>query len=240
MSQKKHIPFVQPQGAPAGFSIPQFIAKEPVNRNEYVDLSTSTAQVIPVHKNASFVRLQAKGEAGVYVSLSETVAKGNTVPATQTLTSTGAIANNDTVTIGTRVYTFKTTLTGAANEVLLGANAAAALDNLKLAINGGAGAGIVYGTGTVAHEDVIATTNSDTTQVILAREAGTSGNSIATTVTGANIAWGAAAMAGGTATGTWSIYIPANQTVDVGADETLRVMSALAEDTDTDLVAIQY
>lgn len=120
------------------------------------------------------------------------------VQATQTLTSTGtAPANNDTVTIGSKVYTFKTTLTGAADEVLIGASAAIALDNLKSAINATAGAGTTYGTGTVAHTQVTATTNTDTTQVVQAISYGTVGNAIATTETSAQLSWGAATLANG-------------------------------------------
>lgn len=71
-------------------------------------------------------------------------------------------ANNDTVTIGltgfTQVYTFKTTLTGAAYEVLRGADATASMVNLRRAIRDGdavigdgTGEGSLYGTGTAAH-----------------------------------------------------------------------------------------
>ena len=120
--------------------------------------------------------------------------------AAATLTSTGtAPANNDTVTIGSRTYTFKTTLTGAANEVLIGASAAAALDNLKSAINATAGAGTTYGTGTTAHADVTATTNTDTTQVIEAKTTGPSGNGIATSESSAQLSWGGTATTGGQA-----------------------------------------
>lgn len=75
-------------------------------------------------------------------------------PATATITFADVPANNGTVTIGSRVYTFKTTLTGAANEVLIGANVTASATNLRSALNGQTGAGSLYGTGTVAHADV--------------------------------------------------------------------------------------
>lgn len=122
--------------------------------------------------------------------------------ASGTLTSDAtAPADGATVTIGSRVYTFKTTLTGAANEVLIGASAAAALDNLKSAINGTAGAGSTYGTGTVAHADVDATTNTDTTQLVVAKVNGGSGNGIATTETSSHLSWGATTLLGGTSIG---------------------------------------
>src|SRR5688572_4397371 len=110
----------------------------------------------------------SKLEQKVIYALKNTA--GDAVKATGTLTSDAtAPSNNDTVTVGGYTYTFKTTLTGAAFEVLIGASAAAALDNLKSAINATAGAGTTYGTGTFAHPDVTATTNTDTTQVVEAK-----------------------------------------------------------------------
>jgi hypothetical protein len=62
----------------------------------------------------------------------------NPAQATGVLTSDNTnVANNETVTIGSRVYTFKTTLTGAADEVLIGADADASLTNLLTLINSG-------------------------------------------------------------------------------------------------------
>lgn len=120
--------------------------------------------------------------------------------ATGTLTSdTTAPSDDDTVVIGGITYTFKTALTGATHEVLIGASAAEALDNLKSAINASAGAGTTYGTGTLAHPSVTATTNTDTTQVVEALAAGTPGNSIATTEVSSHLAWGGSTLAGGTA-----------------------------------------
>jgi hypothetical protein len=106
-------------------------------------------------------------------------------------------SNGDTVTIGATTYTFKTTLTGAANEVLIGANAGAAIANLCSAIGAGAGAGSTYGTGTVANASVTAAA-SGTGVALTAITPGSAGNAIATTSTGTIASFGAATLAGGT------------------------------------------
>ena len=115
------------------------------------------------------------------------------VAAAATLTSDGtAPADGKKVTIGTKVYTFKTTLsTGPAveGEVLIGASAAAALDNLKSAVNHEGTAGTDY-TCAAAHPDVEATDNTDTTQKFVAKVKGTSGNAIAVAETSAHLTWG--------------------------------------------------
>lgn len=122
--------------------------------------------------------------------------------ATSAITSTGTnVSDGDTVTINTTVYTFKTDLTGAEGlpyEVLIGANAAASLDNLKLAINATGTAGVEYGWGTVAHPTVIATTNTDTVQTIVARVPGTTPNTYPTTETAATLSWADTTLGGGT------------------------------------------
>lgn len=124
-----------------------------------------------------------------------------TTLASGTLTASGTPANNDTVTIGPRIYTFKTTLTGEAYEILIGANAAEALDNLKSAVQATAGAGTTYGTGTIRHPSVTATTNTDTTQLFTATSAGDfdedAPTSIPTSATGSSLSFGAAALQGG-------------------------------------------
>jgi predicted RecA/RadA family phage recombinase len=129
----------------------------------------------------------------LYFSTAETKASG-------TITSDAtAPSDGDTVTIGSTVYTYKTALTEPAEayEVLIGASAAAALDNLKAAINADeAGAGTTFGTGTVAHPTVEATTNTNTTQVVVAKTAGSAGNDIATTEASTHLAWGATTLFG--------------------------------------------
>lgn len=123
------------------------------------------------------------------------------VAATGTLTLTGNVTADDTVTIGSTVYTFKAT-PSAAFEVDVGATASDSLDNLIAAINAGAGAGTAYGTGTTAHPTVTAAAGSGDTMVVTAITAGTGGNSIATTETiASNGSWGAATLAGGVSDG---------------------------------------
>lgn len=143
-----------------------------------------------------------------YVHAAITTAEG--VYASGTVTAS-TVGDGDTVTIGSVTYTFQTSLVDAANNVLIGASDATALDNLKSAINATAGAGTTYGTGTVAHPTVNATTNTDTTQVVVADASGSAGNAIVTTASDASLVWGAATLEGGvdgTTTTTTSITSP--------------------------------
>ncbi len=105
-------------------------------------------------------------------------------------TTLSAIANPvaaSTVSVGGTTYTFVAALTGAANEVLLGASAAASLGNLAAAVNGTAGAGVAYGIGTVANANVAASANSDGTDTFTARVAGVGGNAIVSTTTSVSL-----------------------------------------------------
>jgi len=119
--------------------------------------------------------------------------------ASGTITTTGVFSDGETITIGTQTYTMKSSLTTseAANEVLIGASAAASLDNLKSAIDKSAGGGTTYGSDTVANADVDGAANADTTQVVDAKAVGTDGNTVATTTTAANATWGATTLEGG-------------------------------------------
>lgn len=115
-----------------------------------------------------------------------------------TLTNATSFSDGETVTIGTTVYTFKTSLsvTPTAYEVLIGANVAASHTNLAKAINDSGTAGTHYGTGTVIHPTVSASATATTT-VVTAKTPGTAGNAIATTETSATGSWGAATLASG-------------------------------------------
>lgn len=148
-----------------------------------------------VNVDATSYANDSKLEQAVIYAEKTTV--GDAVQATQTLTSdTTNVSADETVTIGGYTYTFKA-VPAAAFEVDIGASAAASLDNLKAAINDSGTEGTTYGTGTYAHPDVTATTNTDTTQVVQARNAGTQANAIATTETSAHLSWGAGTLASG-------------------------------------------
>ncbi len=118
--------------------------------------------------------------------------------ASNTLSSIGNVTAAEVVVAGATTYTFVAALTGAANEVLKGANAAASLSNLASAINAGAGAGVAYGVGTTANLSVAATANSDGTVSLTALVAGTGGNAIVSTTTSGVLGFSnASTLAGG-------------------------------------------
>lgn len=137
---------------------------------------------------------------------------------TLTARALGAAANSILVSKTAATLTLSGLSSGAlsggvnavANEVLIGASAAVALDNLKDAINLGTIAGTqgtTYSTGTLVHPSVTATTNTNTTQVVQAINYGTAGNSIATTETSAHLSWGAATLATGVEGSTFDITV---------------------------------
>ena len=77
---------------------------------------------------------------------------------TITSTTNGNPSDAETVVIGDKTYTFKTTLGAVANQIKIGANGETTLNNLKAAINLEAGAGTKYGTGTTINGQVSAPT----------------------------------------------------------------------------------
>lgn len=118
--------------------------------------------------------------------------------ASATLTSDATnVSDGDTVTVEGQTYTFRATPV-APYDVDIGADAATSLDNIKAAINDSGTAGTTYGTGTVAHPLVTATTNTDTTQVVEANDFGTYANSYLTAETSSHLAWDGTSFADGT------------------------------------------
>lgn len=117
-----------------------------------------------------------------------------------TLTSDGTnVTAADTVTIGAVTYTFRASVTTTANEVLIGADAATSLANLKKAINLSGTGGTEYGSLTVIHPTVTAAALTATTLRLYAKTAGTGGNSLTSTEASTHLSFGGAVFAGGAA-----------------------------------------
>lgn len=158
------------------------------------------------------------------------------------LTSTGTnVSDGNTVTLGAIVYRFKNTM-AQAYDVKIGTDAATTLDNLKLAINGTGTAGTNYYAGTTAHTYFIATTNTDTTQLVTARTvAGTTAtnalNALATTSTAATLSWEDTTYGGGTGDSNPAVTTAA-ATLTIG-DRTYTAVLELSETSGATAVADQ-
>lgn len=171
--------------------------------------------VVAVAKDATTltVRGRVPGTSLNTVATTETFTNGSWADTTlgggTGASDAGVTTAAATVTIGSITYTVVDELsetygaTAIPYQVKKGANEAAMLDNLKLAINGGSGEGTLYSTGTEAHPYFIATTNTDTAQTIVSRTVGDDDftalvNALATTETMANTAWADTTFGGGT------------------------------------------
>lgn len=139
-----------------------------------------------------------------------------------TLSFSGTATDLDTVTIGSIVYKFTAgsvdtgTPDGTAGNPWLVARSGVIstnVTNLANAIRGGEGFGTTYSTATTPHPDVTISNFSGTSLVARAKLAGAGGNLIATTETGANLAWGGVVLAGGGAESFNQVGMPD----DVGA-----------------------
>lgn len=116
-----------------------------------------------------------------------------------TLTSDATnVTAADTVTIGSKTYTFESSLTNVDGNVKIGATAALTLANLKAAINLSGTAGTDYATLMTVHPTVRATAVTSTTVVVKSKVDGAVGNHIPTTEASTHLSWGAATLASGT------------------------------------------
>lgn len=102
--------------------------------------------------------------------------------------SGATVGNGETVVIGSRTYTFQTTLTDVNGNVHIGATLADSIHNLVNAINLGAGAGTDYASATTQNTQVEAILLGTDVVKVRAITAGAAGNGIgvSTTVTGAH------------------------------------------------------
>lgn len=133
----------------------------------------------------------------------DTITIADHVEATGTLTGSANFGDTETVTIGSKVYTFQTTLTNVDGNIQIGGSLAASLQNLYDAINLTGTPGTQYALAMTINPYVTATTVTATTVVVTAKVPyfGSAGNSIAT-VAGPNASWGGATLTGGTSDST--------------------------------------
>lgn len=129
-------------------------------------------------------------------------------PAIGHLEATGAIANNDTISIGGIYYKWTNagvdvgTPDGSSGNpwlVLFTGVNSTSLDAMYKAINFSGTSGVDYSTALSAeNEFVFATSVAANDLFVIARESGSGGNSIVVTETGANLTWGSGMTGGGT------------------------------------------
>lgn len=181
-----------------------------------------------IDKNETVTTIGTIGTSSGYVSMAATdtylfVADGDALYyytdddyARGTLTAS-AVANGDVVRMGSVYYQFTTGdvntgtpqgTSGAPWLVLVGGTTAISLDNLAKAIGNTGTLGTDYSTLLQVHPDVTLTSNDATTVKIRSNQSGTSGNAIATTETGAGLAWGAATLAGGGGSAFTTVAVP--------------------------------
>ena len=116
--------------------------------------------------------------------------------ATGVLTFSANVDDDDTLTIGTRVYRFKNT-PAAINDIKIGINKAASIANLNATIDGSGTPGTEYYTGTLPHADVVITSIVADIVSFRAARTGAAGNMVTTTDSSAHLVWSAATLIGG-------------------------------------------
>jgi hypothetical protein len=105
------------------------------------------------------------------------------------LSASGNFADGETVTVGSKTYTFQDTLTDSNGNVQIGASAAVSLENLAAAITLDTGAGTAYAASMTVNGSVTAFMQSATLMTARSLSVGASGNSISCTTTASDAAW---------------------------------------------------
>lgn len=184
------------------FTASAFSADNAVMLDKTPQAKAVPSDTVAIRFSEALARVEAAnadGTAAPFANPSITEATPvNGVKATRVLTSNGtAPANGTTVQIGSKTYTFQTTLTNVDGNVLIGVSAAVALDNLKSAINLTAGAGTTYATAMTAHPEVTATTNTNTAQTVEALLGGVKFNTVPLAESSVTLSWASDTLTGG-------------------------------------------
>jgi len=161
------------------------VATEPIAAG--VSGSLAVSGVFDINKTSALAI--AVGDDVYFNDVTNEANKTAGVRATGTLTFIGVGVAGQTITVGTRVYTWRVTPT-LVDEVAIGADQAASEANFAAAIN--SGPPISGGPNTE-----VTAVDTGSTVVLTAIDYGTAGNDIATTETGTNMSFGAATLASG-------------------------------------------
>jgi hypothetical protein len=116
--------------------------------------------------------------------------------ASRILDFAGTPNDGGTVTIDGKTYIYQTVLTNEDGNVLIGASATTARNNLVAAINKAGQAGTDYAAKTTVHPTVTASTSGADLKAT-AKTAGTAGNSIVVLEDATNISWPSGTLTGG-------------------------------------------
>lgn len=151
------------------------------------------------------VALQADGSYSAASSAGTTTTSNAilTAAATNTVTATGTPADDDTIEVNGRTYTFKTTLTPTADEVLINGQPGS-MTNLARAINNTGTPGTDYASDTVINADVSSSAVATNTITLTSKIAGAAGNVYTLSKVGTNISVGAALFSWNYNTPTWT------------------------------------
>lgn len=117
--------------------------------------------------------------------------------ATGTITYSGQPSDTETIILGSKTYTFQSSLTNVDGNVLIGASADDTYDNLVAAVTLGGGAGSTYAAATTDGEQVMAERASNVVTVT-ADIANAAGNNIPLGGTASNATLSGSTLSGGT------------------------------------------
>ncbi|MGO8789342.1 MAG: flagellar hook protein FlgE [Terriglobia bacterium] len=166
-------------------------------------------------------------QATTEVNLDMNLDAAASISATGALTISAQPTAGDTVTVGGTTYTFVSSLTSTANQVLMGSSDAATLANLAGAINAetgnGQAAGTTYSQGTVANTSATVTGTTANTLSLQATADDATGNSVVTTNSNAaSLSFAGATLSGGvTGDSAGSFSEPMEVYDSLGASHTL-------------------
>ena len=213
-----------------------FVSENELHKFENTGTDTNIGNITGFNSNAA-VAFAATANIGEDVPEYLFVADGSILwlysengPASGTLTASGAIASGNVLLIDTTYYqwTSGSVDTGTpagtlANPwlVALGANNPVAITNMYNAINDSGVAGTDYSTALTIHPTCVATFATSDNLGVRSRSPGAASNSIVTTETGANIAWGGGTLSGGGGTSLTQVPTPD----DVGIIDVLHIAS---------------